>query len=351
MMDAGLNSVTDAPNRQAAARGDNNSANAITQFARLIAGARAADTSGNTSLPAQTAQVPGAQSQSVADDPPLANAAIGAAGLAPGTQSAPVKKRPAAETKRPEYDRLFADGKLETTIAVGFDDHKLHEWQTQELQRGLRSHGYTAINPKTTTADQLKAAGIDPDTVDRDVLYYTKSFEHDGREVKSVVKLITPNTPNAKGKFADAMAGSELVTYAGHGRYGSGPDFDGIKSPDGNFVIGKPYEAHYEGRLALNSGRTDLQEITMTKNYQLMMFNACKSNHYVDDLRAMPGKDSRNLDLFVTTEKGSWTSASDNLLLMLDGITARKSIGDIQSNLTNNEASPSGWTTDGFDDN
>jgi hypothetical protein len=72
--------------------------------------------------------------------------------------------------------------------------------------------------------------------------------------VQSIVKLITPDTPNAKEKFARDMESSEMVMYAGHGRYGSGPDFDDINSTAGNFRIGDPYE---EGHVKLGetSGR------------------------------------------------------------------------------------------------
>ncbi len=63
-----------------------------------------------------------------------------------------------------------------------------------------------------------------------------------------------------------------MVIYTGHGRYGSGPDFDPINSAKGNFVIGKPYEA---GHVALNKGQTDLQKTAMTTDYQLMLFDGC----------------------------------------------------------------------------
>jgi hypothetical protein len=113
-----------------------------------------------------------------------------------------------------------------------------------------------------------------------------------------VVKLITADTPQAKDKFAKAMSESEMLIYAGLGRYGSGPDFDDIKSPRGNFVIGEPYEA---GHVTLNKGKTDLQKTVMTKDYQLMMFSGCTTYRYLGDLRV--------LDLVVSNEARSSTSA------------------------------------------
>ena len=142
-----------------------------------------------------------------------------------------------ASTKFPEYGKLFADGKLNTTIGVGFDEGNSHKDQTKEVIEGLSKRGYTELDPNTAATDKamgerFKAAGIDPAAAKADGLqYFTKTFKHDGKDVTSVVKLITPDTPQAKDKFAKAMGESEMVIYSGHGRYGSGPDFDPITSP------------------------------------------------------------------------------------------------------------------------
>ena len=263
-----------------------------------------------------------------------------------------------ASTKFPEYGKLFADGKLNTTIGVGFDESGLDKGQTKEVIAGLTTRGYTQLDPNTAATDKqmaerFKAAGIDPATAKADGLqYFTKTFQHNGKDVTSVVKLITPDTPQAKDQFAKAMGGSELVIYSGHGRYGSGPDFDPITSPKGNFVIGKPYEA---GHVAMNKGQTDLQKTTMTKDYQLMMFDGCTTNYYVDDLRRVPGKDSKNLDLVVSTGSLPWSTGSTDVLRMLDGVTSGQSINEIKSDLEVINREPGSkkqlWKVEGFNDN
>jgi hypothetical protein len=148
------------------------------------------------------------------------------------------------------------------------------------------------------------------------------------------------------------MGESEMVVYSGHGRYGSGPDFDPITSPKGNFVIGKPYEA---GHVALNKGPTDLQKTAMTKDYQLMLFDGCTTNYYVDDLRRAPGKDSSNLDLVVSTGSLPWSTGSTDVLRMLDGVTSGQSINQIKSDLEVINREPGSkaqlWKVDGFNDN
>jgi ribosomal protein L15 len=262
-----------------------------------------------------------------------------------------------ASTKFPAYDKLFADGKLNTTVAVGFDEGGSDKTETKEVIEGLTKRGYTQLDPDKAATDksmaaQFKAAGIDPAAAKADGLQvFTKTIKHDGKDVTSVVKLITADTPQAKDKFAKAMAGSEMVIYSGHGRYGSGPDFDDIKSPKGNFVIGKPYEA---GHVALNKGQTDLQKTAMTKDYQLMMFDGCTTNHYLNGLRHVPGKDSKNLDLVVSTGLLPWSTATSDVLRMLDGVSDGQSINEIKAGLEdiNREpGKPQLWKVDGFNDN
>jgi peptidoglycan hydrolase-like protein with peptidoglycan-binding domain len=262
-----------------------------------------------------------------------------------------------ASTKTPDYGKLFADGKLNTTIGVGFDEGGYDKHETKDVIEGLAKQGYTQLDPdKAATdkamGDRFKAAGIDPAAAKADGLqYFTKTFQYNGKDVTSVVKLITRDTPQAKDQFAKAMASSEMVIYSGHGRYGSGPDFDDIKSPKGNFVIGKPYEA---GHVALNKGQTDLQKTAMTKDYQLMMFDGCTTFHYLNGLRAVPGKDSKNLDLVVSTGLLPWTTGSSDVLRMLDGVTKGQSINEIKAgleDLNQEKGKMNQWKADGFEDN
>jgi len=262
-----------------------------------------------------------------------------------------------ASTKTPDYGKLFADGKLNTTIAVGFDEGGYDKHETKDVIAGLAKQGYTQLDPDKAATDKamgnrFKAAGIDPAAAKADGLqYFTKTFQYNGKDVTSVVKLITADTPQAKDQFAKAMASSEMVIYSGHGRYGSGPDFDDIKSPKGNFVIGKPYEA---GHVALNKGQTDLQKTAMTKDYQLMMFDGCTTFHYLNGLRAAPGKDSKNLDLVVSTGLLPWTTGSSDVLQMLDGVTKGQSINEIKAgleDLNQEKGKMNQWKADGFEDN
>jgi hypothetical protein len=93
----------------------------------------------------------------------------------------------------------------------------------------------------------------------------------------------------------------------------------------------------------------------MTKDYQLMMFDGCTTFHYVDDLRAAPGKDSKNLDLVVSTGLLPWSTGSADVLRMLDGVTEGQSINEVKAGLEEINKDPGSktqlWMADGFNDN
>lgn len=258
----------------------------------------------------------------------------------------------ASKVKSPAYDKLFADGVLNTTIAVGYDEHGEHKPQIKQTLEGLHARGYKAFDVKTASDADLKKVGIDPAKVDRDATYFVKTFQHQGKDVQGVVKVLTPDTPNAKEKFAKAMNEDEVVMYTGHGRVGSGPDFDDKHSAAGNYVIGKPTVANYA-----TLGENDLKKAKLTNDYQLFFFDGCNTKHYVDDLRSIPkNKDSKNLDIVGANTELSWSTSSADVLTMLDGVEGGKSMNEIQSNLeVINKEGPKDkhkhFMTDGFQDN
>jgi hypothetical protein len=234
--------------------------------------------------------------------------------------------------KFPEYSRLFSNSVLNATIAVGYDEGGAHESEIRQLVRGLATRSYTPFNPGSATSAQYKAAGLDPKTVDPDLYYFVKSLTYDGKPVKVVLEFITADTPRAKDKFARALAHNELVIYSGHGRYGSGPDFDDKHSKSGNFVIGRPYA---KGKVSI--GSNDLAKAKMTKDYQLLFFDGCSTKYYVDDLRKLPkNKSTKNLDIIGATTELPWATSAEDVLSFLDGVTGFKRFADILSDLESN---------------
>ncbi|MFT3713102.1 MAG: peptidoglycan-binding domain-containing protein [Archangium sp.] len=224
----------------------------------------------------------------------------------------------------PRYDRLFADGVLKGVIAVGFDEVGSHLGEQEEVVRGLAARGFVR----------------EGDTL-------TREFERDGKKVKIQLELITPDQPNAKERFARGMRTDELVLYGGHGRYGSGPDFDDIHSPAGNFVIGAPFEA---GHVTL--GANDLTAVPLTPEYQLMFFDGCNTFRYFDDLRAKSGKTIDGLDVVGSNTELYWSETAENLLAALDAVSNGEDLEQLMTHLDAINRMPPGthaFRPDGFD--
>ncbi len=273
-----------------------------------------------------------------------------ASGLEPsGTLDAQTIQRldaaAASKVRYPEYDKMFKDGVLNTTIGIGYDEDGNDIAQRKEIVEGLTTRGFESLDVANKSDADLQKLGLDPKTIDRDATYYTKTFDNDGKDVRALVKLVDRNSTNPKKQFGDGMENSELVIYSGHARYGSGPDFDDIKSSKGNYVIGQPYE---QGHVTL--GSNDLKKAKMTDGYQMMMFDGCTTKNYVDDLRAIPkNKDASNLDIIASNKELPWSTGTADVFTTLDGVMAKKSVDDMKSDLE--KRNDAGFTADGFKSN
>jgi hypothetical protein len=260
-----------------------------------------------------------------------------------------LNRAPAAQaTQYPEYNQMFKDGVMQTTLGLGFDEDGNDVALRRDIVQGLGERGFHKLDVKTLTDDQLKQQGFDPKSIDREATYFTKPFQHEGKDVQALVKLVDRNTPGAKDKFADGMKQDDLILYSGHGRRGSGPDFDHATSAAGNYVIGKPTEAgHY------TLGDNDVgKQGALSNGYQMMFFDACNTNNYLDDLRSRPkNKDTGNLDVIASTRELPWSTSKADILGTLDGVMSGKSIQDIKGGLDAQNAETgqgAAFVADGF---
>ncbi len=244
--------------------------------------------------------------------------------------------------RAPEYEALFADGVLQVALAIGYDELGFHEAEVHKTVAGLFARGYRPASLSERERFGLEAA----------TLAWVRPPPPDGDAVTVVLELITPETPDAKARFARAMARTELVLYGGHARYGSGPDFDHISSPAGNYVIGAPTKP---GVVAL--GPNDLPTTDFTPEYQLVFFDGCSTHHYFDELRALPaGKTTKNLDLLGSTTELFWDVTATNLFAVLDGVTEGQDVEQLTTTLDAfNREGPEDrrqyFTANGFQDN
>lgn len=257
----------------------------------------------------------------------------------------------------PEYDKMFADGVLEVTLGIGFDETGADLSQRKKALEGLADRGFKRIYVRGKTDEQLRAMGLDPKTLDRAGTYYARDFEHDGKPVKALVKWVDRYTKDPAARFGQGMAQSELVLYGGHARYGSGPDFDHKESTAGNFAIGVNAKGHRTGALTesydahmreiLKDTPNALETTKLTDRYQMMFFSGCSTKNYLDELRGIPAnKDERNLDLIASDDILYWRDISDNVMGMLDGVMQGQNTAQLNESLW--ERNKVSFTFDGF---
>ncbi len=218
-----------------------------------------------------------------------------------------VGPKPGDKTKAssPRYDEMLADGVMEVTVAHGYTKDGSDTRNLPKIRANLKKEGLTRVDVANTPPAQLRRMGIDPKRVPNGVEVYHKPMRYKGKSANMVVRVMSAETPNAKAVFADAMKRSDSVQYIGHGRYGSGPDFDKKESMKGNYVIGRAYAPYINDLSKQQRGAgapTDLAQGGLSKDYQLMAFYGCKTKHYVDDLRRVPNKDPSNLHILATND-------------------------------------------------
>jgi hypothetical protein len=129
---------------------------------------------------------------------------------------------------------MFKDGVLDMTIGVGFDEDGSNLWLLDEFKRALADRQF--VDNAALAATLYKQAGralpkgaFGEFFVRQNALTY-KPPAGDARPIHAVVRLVS-SPDGTQGKeaaaaFKEGMAQSDVAYYAGHGRYGSGPDFD-----------------------------------------------------------------------------------------------------------------------------
>ncbi len=132
------------------------------------------------------------------------------------------------------YGEMFRDGVLDMTLGIGFDEEGHHRHTIRAFQRILTARGF--VQDADAARQIYKQAGRAMGEsafglffVRENALTYTPPAA-EARQVHAVVRLIFSADGSegaaASGAFREGMAQSDIAYYSGHGRYGSGPDFD-----------------------------------------------------------------------------------------------------------------------------
>ncbi len=141
-------------------------------------------------------------------------------------QNAPMHQQVLSKTKL-NYDKLFSDKLAEFGLFVGYDE-------------GIGGHWYQDV---AYARNELQAMGFKQDPSGAAKAYEESGkampdgpgemWVHDafttylGKNIKGVFRLVHSDMEGNIGEeFKESMLNNEVTMYSGHGRYGSGPDFD-----------------------------------------------------------------------------------------------------------------------------
>lgn len=271
-----------------------------------------------------------------------------------------------------DYGRLFADGKLDVTLAIGYDETQTHFDDLDSARAWMTAHKLKKDAPpapepkppapgepdiisgadtKPPDANESTRKGLSvPETWkgNRSVTYPDATGTRVTKDIAISITLVPPGT-GGKDAFAKGLNDSEVTLYSGHARRGIGPDFDKDKSPYENFIIGVGSALHKAGRAQAAGAAAESHYVIEKKNdleamranwdpekYRVWMFNACTSIAYFDELRGglLPEKmDTHNLDLFGTNTEVPIAAGLAPVFANLEGILAAETMEQIVRNM------------------
>jgi hypothetical protein len=260
-----------------------------------------------------------------------------------------------------DYARLFADNRLDVTLAIGYDEGGSHAQDVAAARDWFEQHKLKrTAGGEPAKADAPGAEGADPAKPKKEssisvpetwegkwsVTYPDATGARVSKQITLSITLVPPGT-GAKSSFAKGLNESELTLYSGHARRGIGPDFDADKSKYENFVIGVNSALHKAGRLISPTAveqshyvigkKNDLEEMNKPgkwdeEKYRVWFFAACSSIAYLDELRGglLPEKmDRHNLDIFGTVRTIPIAAGLAPVFSNLEGILAAETMEQI----------------------
>ena len=132
------------------------------------------------------------------------------------------------------YGEMFADGLLDMTLGIGFDEARWHMQAQGGMVSALGGRGFAANNALGIRLYNEAGRNVPPNAfgtfyVKQNALTYRPPAGAP-RQIHAVVRLVYSQDGSQGAEtaqaFRDGMVQSDAAFYAGHGRYGSGPDFD-----------------------------------------------------------------------------------------------------------------------------
>lgn len=129
----------------------------------------------------------------------------------------------------PKYDKMFEDNVLDVTVGVGYDETGWGDFAYNDLKNKLNDRGYKELST-TEQAEIFKKLNIPEMNNDAANVYYKENINtYKDKPVAGIIRVIHSNENDgtkAKEGFVKGLNNSDVTIYAGHGRYGTGMDFD-----------------------------------------------------------------------------------------------------------------------------
>jgi hypothetical protein len=129
---------------------------------------------------------------------------------------------------------MFADGLLDVTFGLGFDEAGWHQIDLPEMEKALTARSFVVNNARGIQLYRAAGRALPENPtgtfwVRSNGLTY-KPPAGPARRVDVVVRFVSSPDGKSGGEaasaFKEGMVQSDATFYGGHGRYGSGPDFD-----------------------------------------------------------------------------------------------------------------------------
>jgi hypothetical protein len=219
------------------------------------------------------------------------------------------------------YGEMFKDGVLDMTLALGFDEAGFNKAALTNLQDALTEHafkkdGALAAKLYKAAGRKLGAASFGDHWVKQDALTYKPPAGVE-RPIHAVVRLVY-SLDGTKGKevsdaYKAGLAESDVAYYSGHGRYGSGPDFDRnytfkLLAEDGSVErVIKDYEVleHLLAAEGKKAGRSAWKQFEWRLAHKRIEVDASNDGNVVlNDKNAHPGEFGANMMYWAINQGG-----------------------------------------------
>ena len=287
----------------------------------------------------------------------------------------------------PRHDQLFAGQLVTFALAVGFDENGANRPVDAALADGLAARGFVD-DPEAALARLAAGGRPAPQRPATHLLARGIARGEAGAPVDAVVTLLRAGDGTRGGDIAtaylEALNRCDITAYGGHGRYGTGPDFDYNFTADlldeagnvsasfseyrdleealvrrarphgrsalaeyrlltaqrrlvirrvnsGNLVVNlrNYHPGEFGSHLMVDQLQADPNVRRMSKQrfdrkYRIWMFNGCRPPDYFYNLRKLnPQANAGGLDLLGTRRVIYWAAIADSLLALVDGVCAR----------------------------